>query len=361
MISIIGAGPAGCYLAYLLAKKGKDARIFEEHRKIGKPVQCTGLVTGSVQDIIRLKKEVIVNKINKVRIFSHNGKFTEIMLKDDNIVLDREKFDQYLAEKAESHGARVFLEHRFLDYKKGELIIKDLKNDKIKKIRADCLIGADGPLSRVAKSSGLFGKRRFMTGLQIRVKLKNDNAIEFYPHIGAFAWVVPENKEVARLGVASYNKVKESFDYFLKLKDISKNKIIEKQAGLIPIYSSNIKTQKNNVYLVGDAAAQLKATTGGGIIQGLLAAECLADAILNKKSYESLWKKKIGMDLSLHLQMRKALDKFSNEDYNHLISLFSKNNIKKIIEEYDRDFPSVFLLKLLFNEPKLLLFLKYIF
>ena len=44
MISIIGAGPAGSYLASLLRKE--EVEVFEEHDKIGLPVQCTGITTG---------------------------------------------------------------------------------------------------------------------------------------------------------------------------------------------------------------------------------------------------------------------------------------------------------------------------
>jgi len=44
-ISIIGAGPAGNYLAYLLAKNSFDVCVFEEHKTVGLPVQCTGITT----------------------------------------------------------------------------------------------------------------------------------------------------------------------------------------------------------------------------------------------------------------------------------------------------------------------------
>ncbi|MBS3097667.1 NAD(P)/FAD-dependent oxidoreductase [Candidatus Woesearchaeota archaeon] len=354
MISIIGAGPAGCYSAYLSAKAGKEVNIFEEHKEVGKPVQCTGIVASYLEKIIKIKKEAVVNKTDRVRIFSPNKKCIELKLKKENIILDRKKFDQYLADMAERSGSKIFLNHKFLDYKKNILIIKDLKNNKIKKIKTGYLVGADGPLSRVAKSCGLFSKREFMTGLQVRVELKNENCIEFYPFIGNFAWIVPEGDDVVRLGVASYKNVKKDFDCFLKLKKINEKNIIEKQAGLIPVYNPKLRTQKNNVYLVGDAAAQVKATTGGGIIQGLLGAGCLVNAILTKKNYEGIWKGRLGRDLFLHLQMRKILDKLSNEDYNYLISLFDKKEVKEIIEKYDRDFPSNFLLRLALKEPRLL-------
>ena len=56
MITIVGAGPAGSYLAYLLAKQGKEVTILEEHSKVGAPVQCTGIVTHSIEKFFRLKE-----------------------------------------------------------------------------------------------------------------------------------------------------------------------------------------------------------------------------------------------------------------------------------------------------------------
>ena len=63
MISIIGAGPAGSHLAYLLAKKGRKVNVYEEHKSIGDPVQCTGLVRDSIKQLVDIIKDVIVNLI----------------------------------------------------------------------------------------------------------------------------------------------------------------------------------------------------------------------------------------------------------------------------------------------------------
>ena len=52
MISIIGGGPIGAYTAYLLAKAGEQVRIFEEHNKIGKPVQCAGIVSKNLFKVL---------------------------------------------------------------------------------------------------------------------------------------------------------------------------------------------------------------------------------------------------------------------------------------------------------------------
>ena len=75
MISIIGAGPAGSHLAYLLAKNNQEVTIYEEHKEIGNPVQCSGVITPALEDELKIKKDIIVNRINKVRFHAPNNKF----------------------------------------------------------------------------------------------------------------------------------------------------------------------------------------------------------------------------------------------------------------------------------------------
>ena len=362
MISIIGAGPIGCYLAYLLAKENKEVQIFEEHTKVGRPVQCTGLVTATINEIIEIPQDIIRNKIRKIRVYSPNNNFLELNLKKEELVLDREKFDNYLCKKATDAGAKLFLNHKFLTKKNNQLLIKDTKNNKIKKIEADTLVGADGPLSQVAKSSGLFGKREFYIGIQAiaRFKTQKDSYETFFgkKFPGFFGWIVPENEKIARIGLAVKTNPGFYFNNFLKLKNIKKTDIIEKQSGLIPIYNTKNKTQKDNTYLIGDAALQLKATTGGGIIPGLSAAQILAKSMINKLDYEKEWKKRIGKELLLSLLIRKMLNKFSDKDYNTLISLVSRERIKNILERYDREHPSKILLKLIMQEPRFFYFLR---
>jgi len=260
-----------------------------------------------------------------LRTINPDSNFIDVKL-DDNIILDRARFDQYLMEKAENAGAKFFLSHRFLGYKDNIIKAQNIKSNMIKDIKTDYLIGADGPLSDVAKSAGLKCKKDFLIGIQARVRLNNQNIVEFYPFIKEYAWVVPESKDIVRIGLATRKNPKKELDKFL-IKRLKKYDIIDMQAGLIPMYNPKIKTQKDNVCLVGDAAAMVKATTGGGIIQGMIAARALADSIINKKKYHKEWKKAVGKDLLIHLKMREIMGKFSTQDWNYLIKLFNKENL----------------------------------
>ncbi len=361
MISVIGAGPAGSYAAYLLAKEGKDVCVFEEHADIGKPVQCTGIVTGSINSIIRLKKDIITNKISKAVIHSPDKSSVEFKLKDPNLIIDRQKFDSYLADMAISKGAKIFLRSRFVGLKKekGRVVsIAVEQKNSIARIKATHLVGADGPHSAVARASGMYGKRKFWTGIQVRVRYKNDNEVEFFPHIGSFAWAVPEDENTARIGLLATRHAKEHFLRLLKEKGIGKKSMIEIQGGIVPYYNPSMMTENKNVFLIGDAATQVKATTGGGIIQGLTAAGCLKKALTKGESYEKLWKKELNKDLMLHLKMRNVMDSFSDKEWDYLVKIMSKERNRKVLEENDRDYPKRFLAKLIIQEPRFLYFAK---
>lgn len=348
-ISVIGAGPVGCYTAALVAKH-YDVNIFEEHSEIGKPVQCTGLTTPTLLKLVRVPNQIIINRIQYVRIFSPR-RFIELKLKEKNLVVDRMGFDSFLADLAVNRGAKLYLAHKFLRISQNKILIKSDK--KTKNIKSDILIGADGPLSRVASCINLV-KRKFLIGVQVRAKLKNDNTIEFYPHIGAFAWLVPEDNNIVRIGVAAYKNPKKILNNFLKEKQVKV--ILEYQAGLIPIYNPKQILQKNFIYLVGDAATQVKATTGGGLVPGLIGARILSSTI--NKDYQKATKK-LRRELWLHLKLRQLMDKFSLKDWDYLITIFSNNKNIRRLQNLNRD-NLVSSIKLVI-QPRLLYFLKFLF
>ena len=67
--TIIGAGPAGCYAAWKLVKKGIPVKVIEEHDKVGLPLQCTGLVSDNLEKAIKFPKDIIINKIKYAKFF----------------------------------------------------------------------------------------------------------------------------------------------------------------------------------------------------------------------------------------------------------------------------------------------------
>ena len=65
---------------------------------------------------------------------------------------------------------------------------------------------------------------------------------------------------------------------------------------------------------------------------------------------------KIGLDLWLNLKIRNTLKNFSDKDFNDLVRYFSKPELKNILSQNVRDFPSKFVTKMILKEPRLLKF-----
>ncbi len=366
MVSVVGAGPAGNYVAYLLAKKGMDVDVYEDHDLIGKPVQCTGIMTSYLHELVHLDEweNFLVNTIDGTRVFGPDGTSVYVKLKE-NYIVDRALFDQHLGRLAEESGAEYHYKHRFTGcaFEKNGLHLSFSNGTSV---RDDILVGSDGPGSLVAKSTGLFGQRRFVVGVQARVSLKKEidpHVVDFYvdKHAdGYIGWVVPENDHIARIGVASYQ---HSHEYFQDLMKKTGGEILEWQSGAIPLYQPQLEMsctrKEGNVFLVGDAATMVKATTYGGILPGMMAAEELAKVLLDgghAMDYELAWRKRIGRDLWLHLLIRKYMDRFSLMDYKRLIQYTNQEKVLTVLGEHDREYPSKLLLKILWREPRFLRF-----
>jgi len=340
-------------------KKGQDVTLIEEHNKIGSPVQCTGIVTGSIEKFVKIPKSVLANKCTKVIVVSKNNKITA---NTNELVMWRNKFDEHLGNMALDQGVKILTNHQFLDLNKNSVKIKNKDNNKITNLESEYIIGADGPSSTVAKASGLKSNTIFYIGMQAKVKLKMDFDA-FETHFGSdfpnfFGWVVPESEDTVRLGLGSFLNTKDHFYKFLENRT-GKKEVLSWESGIYPKYNPKQIIQKDNVYLIGDAATQVKATTGGGIVPSLKAAHTLCDCLINKKNYNKEIKKHSGRELALHLKIRNILNKFSDKDYDYLLKLMSQEKVKKIIKKYDRDTPIPLVFNLLLKEPRFLLFSKF--
>lgn len=356
---IIGGGGAGLFLAEKIANSNKYSeethkiRVIEEHNSLGKPVQCTGILTDEINSLLPQKeiRKFSLNKITSTRIFSPDYK-TDIKIKP-NIIIDNVKFVELLGERAEKSGTEILTGHRYVSNKGKNIQIKKISDGKIKSLNDSFIVGADGPRSIVASQNSLNTERKYLIGMQARMKIKDleKNRIDFYPYIGEYAWSVPESEEISRVGVAvplsekngKNNFPKKLFDDFLKKY---KGKKLNTQAGLIPLHipRAKIQTIKKDfsVSLLGDAAAQIKNTTGGGIIPGMKAALALSEGA------ESYRKKlsKLNTELYLHFLLNKSLRKYNHKDWNRLVLKADNPDVKKALENTNRDNAAKLLLSL---------------
>jgi digeranylgeranylglycerophospholipid reductase len=72
-VTIIGAGPSGCFTAWQIALSGFKVLVIEEHQEIGLPVQCAGLISSRAMELAGIDKSVVVNEFTGLRVFSPLG------------------------------------------------------------------------------------------------------------------------------------------------------------------------------------------------------------------------------------------------------------------------------------------------
>tara|TARA_Y100000310_G_scaffold282314_1_gene303420 strand:- start:170 stop:1255 length:1086 start_codon:yes stop_codon:yes gene_type:complete len=357
-IAIIGAGPIGCYAGYLLAKSNHQVSIYEKKTQAGLPIQCTGLLTS---DFDQFNLDLSPSLVNTFSSLTINSLKHRVEVQQKEYLVCREKFDTYLAQLAQQAGVKIFFNHSFVGKENHHLVIKN--KDQQFKIKPDLVIAADGPLSPVAKAYGFYhyGRKNYL-GIQATVEGNFDQK-NYHTFFGRdiapemWAWVVPESKNQARIGLFSVNNTREYFDKFIRKNNF---KIKQLQAGLVPLYHPQQRLFKKNCYLLGDAAGFVKATTLGGIVPGMKQVEILVDCLNNNKNYLKEIKP-LKRRLWTHLRIRKILDKFSDQDWNKLLKLVNQQKIKKVLSTHTRDNPIPLVTKTLLKEPRFLYFICKIF
>ena len=154
-VLVIGGGPAGCRTARLIAEKGYKVLVAEEHRNIGEPMQCAGLVSPRTLKTAGVPcDDIIINKIHGAYVHAPGGEVLAIRGKETyGLVIDRSAFDRRLCDAARQAGVEIMTGTRASVkdyYPEGVQVV--LKTEGMEKdAAASLLIGADGPNSKVAR------------------------------------------------------------------------------------------------------------------------------------------------------------------------------------------------------------------
>ncbi len=304
-VLVVGAGPAGLRTAEVLAENGVSVSVFERSRRIERKV-CSGLL--SARTVRRYGLVAFAeNSVDGARIHAGN---IEISVERKRVayVLNRQALDSELLARAESAGADVYLGREW----RGE--------------SADALAGADGFASSVRARLGL-RPPRFVMGAIGFVRGHFDGFVDIYldPEVapGFFAWQIPRSDSEAEIGLGVSEK--HSSTVFHRLRrfatSLGYSELRVLGARPIPVDLPLKRVIYDGHALVGDAAVQTKATTGGGISYGLLAADALASAILSGDlaAYQRFHRRRIFPRLFLHYLIRRYLDRVDPERLLHLV------------------------------------------
>jgi len=308
LVRIIGGGPIGGYMAYQLAKNNIPIHLHEQGDG-NNPERCTGLISTNLDKHIKIPKRLILNRIKGATISC--GKTTlEIETPETKAyVFNRTNLDKHIINKAEQAGAKI---HYNSIYQNNNTRKAKINNQTFPFTK---LIGCDGPYSRVANNNNMWYNRQFWHAIQYKIKLKNQPTDKVQLHLDKkygdfFAWIVPETEDIYKIGLGTTkNNPKQLLQKFIN--DKAKGSIQSCTAGEIPIWQ-NIQPNNHNIYLIGDAALQVKATTGGGINTGMVACKALLKSFLDSKPYKH---ELLRLDYNLHIHktIREQLDKLNDK------------------------------------------------
>lgn len=351
-ILVIGAGPCGSFSALTAARLGAEVLVCEEHKEIGLPAHCAGhiSISGLKRLGISLSNKVLENKIKGAIFYSPSGReFRVKMASPVTMVFNRELFDKYLAALAERSGARYMLGMRvksLLSEARSPMEVS-VNNSTLK---SNMVIDAEGCSSILLKRAKLqtLDNSKVVNAIQAEVDNVADvdiDMVEVYlgqnyaP--GLFAWIIPRRDGSAKVGLAT--SMGDPRDYLKNLfernpiarEKLRGSKVQNLSYHSIPLGGPIGKTYYDRLLVVGDAASQVKPTTGGGVVMGLtcakIAGETAHQAVQSNDfseiflaRYQHRWRKTVGFDMAVMRQMRSMLNRMSDTALDKVVGLCSR-------------------------------------
>tara|TARA_B100001750_G_C15520812_1_gene611361 strand:+ start:2286 stop:3545 length:1260 start_codon:yes stop_codon:yes gene_type:complete len=366
-VIVVGAGPAGARTAALLSERGHSVIVLEEHQEVGFPVHCSGFITPRTLDIAQIESGIVMNSVKGALVYANN-KAKPLILGGDierAVVVDRELFDKSIARSAADSGASFKMNTKVVSVERKDAFVEVLAihDKKPTKYIARCVVGADGVRSIVAKDLGRdSGEMIWCIGAEAKLEGHPIDMVRIYASQGLapgwFGWSIPTGKNRVRIGIGaamhstSLKPRKLLNDLLHEFAEHFKGiEILSFGGGFIPLYSAST-TYDDRALLVGDAALQVKPTSGGGIYTSLKAASYAAKAInenlaqdsLDSKSlsvYQKTWIEDFGLEMQRGLDIRQVYLSLGDDKLRRLMDIFRLPLFRSKINNYgDIDYPS---------------------
>ncbi|KPL17806.1 MAG: hypothetical protein AMJ93_14565 [Anaerolineae bacterium SM23_84] len=357
-IVVVGASAAGLLAAYLLAKGGRAVRLCEKNEQLGSPAR-TLIVTRAIDNLLPFSPSpAVTNQTRYLRLFSPGRSLTLELGTSDRIV-ERERLVQMLGREARRAGAELLLGCRFVHLepdRDGALVHLEHASGQRLQLRTPTIIAAHGVSGELSSPLGHnHSKTAFV--LQAVVALpsavpEDTTQVWFDPaSTRYFYWLIPDSQERGVVGLIADDegRARLSLQRFLAMHNLEPSSF---QAAPVPLYCGSSRPQRlagAQIFWVGDAAAQVKATTMGGLVTGLQGAEALSRAILTGDQVRASCI--LNGRLALHLLVRKLLNAFAADDYDRLLDLVD-GKVRSVLERRTRDELLPMLLSLVAAQPR---------
>ena len=219
-VCIVGASIAGNYLTYLLSKSNLRIVVLEDHKEIGIPFQCAGIISQKLSQLIELPANIVLNRVTSAKIVNSSGKYISLSGDEQPYIIDRIALDCIYYNKVKDNpNITYFLGEK---YKSFEYRIEDdikyvLIETSSRIIKTKMLIGCDGPLSSVGKQLNVKNNVLYASQIRTKANFNEDEAVMYFDsqwkHL--FGWIVPEGNHIFRIGIAATKNVNNCFKNYL--------------------------------------------------------------------------------------------------------------------------------------------------
>lgn len=355
-VIIVGAGPVGSYTAYLLAREGLDVGIFEKNPGIGRDVNCTGIISAECLRKFDMPEGVVSRPINSIKAIAPSGiSVTYHAASPLAHVVNRGLFDNEMNQMAVREGVTTYLNSKVEEVDTADSAFRIKLNAGGREDEFSARVGVIATGFETHSFHKMFKKpTNFLYGIQTDVTMEDTRDVEVYfgekVAPGSFAWVVPMNGNSAKIGLIAKRNPAELLKTFLRNPHIGRR--ISSSGNNMrcsPIPQKRIpKSYGERLLVVGEAAGQVKTTTGGGIYFGFLCAEIAAQTIVRAfkrgeysekalREYEALWRKRLDPELRAGVMIRNIFSKLSDHQIDFLIDLANRDGLMPVIDKASFD------------------------
>lgn len=344
-IIIVGASSAGLYAARMLQLAGKRVAVFEQAQVLN-PARRTLIVTPHLRRVLpNLAAPVLLHRITDLVIASPAAE-TRVTLTDPDLIVERRALIEGLAQQAQTAGVTLRLNHRFIGISAANggarVEFQNAPGQRVA-VTTQAVLGADGIFSDVARAVGLKHPPSVPI-LQAEIELPahwNPNVTKVWfdtDETRFFYWLIPESETRAIVGFVGDERA-QMRPILRRFLDREGLKALAYQGARIALYHPQLKPFANvggaPVLLIGDAAGQVKVTTVGGTVSGLLGADAAVRALTGARAYKQELHA-LNRELGLHWWMRAALEQLDNRGYDSLVSSVTPG-VREFLGEHNRD------------------------
>ena len=354
-VLVVGAGPAGAVAARALKDRAPnlDVMLVERDRAVGAPVRCAeGVGDAGLREFATPEgSDWYLRRITRVIFLAPDGTEVKVAERDVGWVLDRTRFDAYLAAEAGRAGAdvRVGTEVTGLT-RTGDAWDASLDTPHgPATVRARIVIAADGVESMVGRWAGIDTRvraRDMESCAQYVVHNIEFDPDAIYLHFGdavapgGYAWVFPRGVGVANVGLgvvslrANGKSAREWLDAYLAAR-FPHGVTVGYTVGGVIVGTTIRKPFGDGILVAGDSAHMINPLSGGGIVNamkaGRLAAEVAVAALARGDTsetalapYHARWMQILGDDHLKYYRIKEALEELPDAFYDRLARTVNK-------------------------------------